>query len=512
MNTQFSQPKGSTGKETNKDSIARVLNLKKSEVAYVSVGQPLDGYRVLYDKASNSSYWLPNDIPMGASIIAFTDGLLSHTAGSVQCENTHSPRTWNTGLFVSNSTQQIKFENSLFIFIGNTPHTISGESPLLDGGVWSIDNPTGVWVDISSNSFKESLKNYQGKFSKSVLNSGGLNDKTTDNTTLIQSLINATTSGYILIEYGCKWNYALITPKDEVQLIDMSGYNPVSNQWGAQINYYLRTSEPEKKNAHEFQIAAHHHPAVIINNLGTGIAYRTSIVFRLAGETQWRFGMGISDTDTDFVLASKYSNGTTVTYPGRMYVSASSDSISFNTALVPGVSFNYGTRTWTDNIIVRYNSRTDKGTFFQFYTGTTTSTQSHMVAYNPDGSITFSQNGKNTLFIGVNGEMYGNRRALVDRTTSTNIVDTYAGRVITNTGSTSAITCTLPTALRGKCFEFAVVVPLNITIRPETTGTDIIRHATSNRIDSTTVGSIIKLLCIVDGIWDVAYENGTWTM
>lgn len=56
MNNQFTQPKNGVSKETNKEAIARVYSVKKSDVTYLEVDSPVTGYSVLYDKVSQSCW------------------------------------------------------------------------------------------------------------------------------------------------------------------------------------------------------------------------------------------------------------------------------------------------------------------------------------------------------------------------------------------------------------------------------------------------------------------------
>lgn len=57
MNPQFSQPGGSVSKDVNKQSIARVFGVKMSEVAYLKVGLIVDGYKILYDKLTQTCWY-----------------------------------------------------------------------------------------------------------------------------------------------------------------------------------------------------------------------------------------------------------------------------------------------------------------------------------------------------------------------------------------------------------------------------------------------------------------------
>lgn len=60
MNPQFSQAGGSVSKDVNKQSIARVLGVKMSEVAYLKSGLVVDSYKVLYDKTTQTCWYRGN--------------------------------------------------------------------------------------------------------------------------------------------------------------------------------------------------------------------------------------------------------------------------------------------------------------------------------------------------------------------------------------------------------------------------------------------------------------------
>lgn len=57
MNPQFSQAGGSVSKDVNKQSIARVLGVKMSDVAYLKAGLLVDSYKVLYDKTTQTCWY-----------------------------------------------------------------------------------------------------------------------------------------------------------------------------------------------------------------------------------------------------------------------------------------------------------------------------------------------------------------------------------------------------------------------------------------------------------------------
>lgn len=57
MNKMFTQPSGPVAKQVNKQSIARVLGIKQSDVGYLSTTVPVDEYTVLYSPDTQNSYW-----------------------------------------------------------------------------------------------------------------------------------------------------------------------------------------------------------------------------------------------------------------------------------------------------------------------------------------------------------------------------------------------------------------------------------------------------------------------
>lgn len=56
MNKEFTQPTGSTAKKVNKQSIARVYSVKTSDVAYLSKDSKVDGYSILYDPLTQTTW------------------------------------------------------------------------------------------------------------------------------------------------------------------------------------------------------------------------------------------------------------------------------------------------------------------------------------------------------------------------------------------------------------------------------------------------------------------------
>lgn len=82
MESQFRQPKQIINTEVNKQSIARNFGIGDNEVCYAKAGQPLSGYKAIYDKASQRAYMLPTGLT--GTVTSFsTEGVLTHSGGTV---------------------------------------------------------------------------------------------------------------------------------------------------------------------------------------------------------------------------------------------------------------------------------------------------------------------------------------------------------------------------------------------------------------------------------------------
>jgi len=57
MNTSFNQPKGPVSKESNKQAIARLLGIKKSQVSYLTTAVAIDSFQVLFEPSSQLVFW-----------------------------------------------------------------------------------------------------------------------------------------------------------------------------------------------------------------------------------------------------------------------------------------------------------------------------------------------------------------------------------------------------------------------------------------------------------------------
>jgi len=69
---------------------------------------------------------------------------------------------WSIGRTVTERRQIINYNGSWYKYLGVLQHTINGDSPSNDGGIWTIDNPQGVWVNVGDVAIRNELSNVEG--------------------------------------------------------------------------------------------------------------------------------------------------------------------------------------------------------------------------------------------------------------------------------------------------------------------------------------------------------------
>lgn len=169
MNEMFSQGgKGSTGILTNKQAVARHFGVKQSEVVYFSVGAPLTGYKVIYDKESQRAYSLPADIGSEVTAVSLSPaGVLVHSAGSVDLgalavtrrEYVTLPGSFDTGVTVNTKNELVVFTDGKYRWDGALPKEVPENSNPEDAGGIGV----GGWIYIDEGLYVlPSLVGYTG--------------------------------------------------------------------------------------------------------------------------------------------------------------------------------------------------------------------------------------------------------------------------------------------------------------------------------------------------------------
>lgn len=151
MESQFRQPKQVINVEVNKQSIARNFGIGDNEVCYAKPGQPLTGYKAIYDKATQRAYYLPTGLT-GTVVSISIAGVLTHSAGTVDLgalavtrgEFVTVPGSFALGATINVKNERLEYQGGLYRWDGVLPKVVaSGSTPESAGGVGA-----GKWVGV----------------------------------------------------------------------------------------------------------------------------------------------------------------------------------------------------------------------------------------------------------------------------------------------------------------------------------------------------------------------------
>ena len=100
--------------------------------------------------------------------------------------------------------------------------------------------------------------------------------------------------------------------------------------------------------------------------------------------------------------------------------------------------------------------------------------------------------------------------AYVAMTVNTALLSAQSGSVVHNHGATGSAQAQLPPAIAPLEFEFTVLTAE--AFGPQTVGSDLIVSDVFSGASLTcaVIGSNLKLRCIINGQWIVAYATGAW--
>lgn len=162
MESQFRQAKQVINTEVNKQSIARNFGIGDNEVCYAKAGQPLSGYKAIYDKASQRAYMLPTGLT-GTVVSMSIAGVLTHSAGTVDLgalavtrgEFVTLPGSFSSGSTINAKNERLEYQGGLYRWDGVLPKVVDSGSTLESaGGVGP-----GKWVGVGDAVLRADLNN-----------------------------------------------------------------------------------------------------------------------------------------------------------------------------------------------------------------------------------------------------------------------------------------------------------------------------------------------------------------
>lgn len=146
--------------------VARVTNVKDTEVIYFSVGAVLSGYKVIYDKVTQRSYFIP-ELPTGTTAVSLSSSaVLVHSAGSVDLgalavsreEYVTLSGTFDSGAVINVKNELLTHTDGKYRWDGALPKIVdAGSTPSSTGGIGF-----GAWVSVGDASLRTDLSSIDG--------------------------------------------------------------------------------------------------------------------------------------------------------------------------------------------------------------------------------------------------------------------------------------------------------------------------------------------------------------
>lgn len=165
--------------------VARATNVKDTEVVYFSVGAVLSGYKVIYDKVTQRSYFIP-ELPTGTTAVSLSSSaVLVHSAGSVDLgalavsreEYVTLPGTFESGATLNVKNELLTHSTGKYRWDGELPKTVSsGSTPVSTGGI-----AEGAWRPVGDLTLRNDLISNE-MLNMSPLYYGATGDGLTDDT------------------------------------------------------------------------------------------------------------------------------------------------------------------------------------------------------------------------------------------------------------------------------------------------------------------------------------------
>ncbi|WP_186578040.1 hypothetical protein [Aquibacillus kalidii] len=369
-----------------------------------------------------------------------------------------------------------------------------------------IDGVNGELVEIETD-----LSNIDGRVSQAennledrginVTEHGVVADEVTDQTTSIQTIVDALTlPNTIFIPFGVVWNYNNFTHPNELTIYDHSRYDAKNSAWTAQLRTYIKTSNPEIKNANENVLLSPYHPANVVDNVGgtNATEKRASTVYRLNGVSKWRHGMGANTDDTHYII-SKFPNAETM-----FSIEYDTSEYAFGSLPVKGVSYYFVNKVTTSKHVRRYKSHTGSGGFEHQYMIDNALVKREQIDEQGNSKV-LNGSGAETYSVDIDGTYSGTKKKVIPRTTTSNVLDRDSESIFSNEGATGGFVLNLPSAKKGLKYTFYNVTGTNLRILRQTG--DSFRGMTGN-IETLAQGNNVTVECVINGIWEIPINNG----
>lgn len=231
---------------------------------------------------------------------------------------------------------------------------------------------------------------------------GAVGDGVADDSEYVQQAIDYFYSnGTVYIPANISWKPSEVTMKDNVAVIDNSGYAEDTNKFSGRHGIWLNTDNPENKNANGFTINSDYHPWLGINCIGN--TKRSSI--QLYHDSILSTGSDItldeySPANSNIVYKMiNYRNNLGGNIKSFMQVIGypANNEIGFKVTPSIGIDYKWGS-SFENDMIHRLQANTNYGVKFIIFTGTV---ELWRVYFNPNGRIEFENrknNGKNITF------------------------------------------------------------------------------------------------------------------
>lgn len=293
---------------------------------------------------------------------------------------------------------------------------------------------------------------------------------------------------------------------------------------GAQLRRFFHTPGETDGN-HDGNTIWHRgkwHPSILISNDANYAAKgdpsrtaldnrRATIITAIDGDAQWQIGQGGTSGDltddelSNFIIAC-YGNygGVAVGATQVMTVDRVNAAIGFNNTPPVGYNFDFAGKINRTHI-VRFLAPLVNNTALYF---SNANGIRFSMTVNDDLSVSFGNNVTNYMFIGSDKSLFGHFTRVEHKTTSYPVTANDNQKILSNNGAGGGFIFTLPLAVPGMELRFYVASANNMRVDPN--NSDQFRAAGLGKYkESSTVGSKLKLVCIVANIWEFE-ESGTW--